>query len=290
MEMHQIRYFLAVDRERNFSRAAETCNITQPALTRAIQKLEDEVGGKLFHRRPGRIELTELGRAMLPRLQHAYEEIVQARADALDLVRNRKQRLRLGVMCTIGPDRLAAFVKPIMSALPKLELVVTEQKGTAVVDQLLNDGIDIGIVGLPNYPDCIDAVSLYHEQYVVAVPDGHRFAAANSVALRDLHGEDYIERINCEFDQHFDASHGDWPIDLNTRYRSEREDWVQAMIKAGFGIAIMPESMPLMPGIRSAPLIAPDVSRAISAVSLSERELPEAANVFLRLIRSQTWA
>ena len=79
MEMHQIRYFLAVERERNFSRAADHCNITQPALTRAIQKLEEEVGGPLFDRRPGRIELTELGRTLLPRLQNAIREVFRAR-------------------------------------------------------------------------------------------------------------------------------------------------------------------------------------------------------------------
>ena len=289
MEMHQIRYFLAVERARNFSRAAEQCNITQPALTRAIQKLEDEVGGKLFHRRPGNIELTELGRALLPRLEHAYQEIADARSDALDLVRLRRQRLRLGVMCTIGPDRLTHLIKPVIDAIPGLELYLSETKGTGVVAALLNDEIDVAVVGLPQYPEGFDAFRLYEEQYVVAVPDNHRFAASNSVELHELDGENYIERLNCEFDDHFDFAHGEWPIDLNLRYHSEREDWVQAMIAAGVGIAILPESFPLMPGIAAAPLVAPQVTRTISIVTLRDRVLPPTALEFLRLVKAQAW-
>ena len=106
MELHQIRYFLAVEREQNFTRAAQLCNITQPALTRAIQKLEAETGGKLFHRRHGRAELTELGRAMSPRLEAVIRDVSHAREEALAFIRQRKQRLRLGIMCTVGPDRL----------------------------------------------------------------------------------------------------------------------------------------------------------------------------------------
>jgi LysR family transcriptional regulator, hydrogen peroxide-inducible genes activator len=290
MEMHQIRYFLAVERARNFSRAAEQCNITQPALTRAIQKLEDEVGGKLFHRRPGNIELTELGRTLLPRLEHAYQEIASARSDALDLVRQRRQRLRLGVMCTIGPNRLTNLIKPVLASIPGLELYLREAKGTDVIADLTSDKIDVAVVGLPHYPQGTDAIRLYDEQYVVAVPANHRFAGSNSVQLQELDGENYIERVNCEFDDHFDFEHGEWPIDLNLRYHSEREDWVQAMIAAGIGIAIMPQSFPLLPGVSAAPLVAPQVSRTISLVTMNDRALPPAALEFTRLVKSHVWS
>lgn len=289
MEMHQIRYFLAVERDRNFSRAAESCNITQPALTRAIQKLEEEIGGKLFLRRPGNIELTELGRALLPRLEHAFNEIADARSFALDLTRERKQRLRLGVMCTIGPERLMSLVKPVISAIGDLQLHLTESKGTEVVTDLLNDEIDVAVVGLPSYPDSLEAYPLYNEQYAVAVPAAHRLAAANAVELRELNGENYIERLNCEFDDHFDFAHGEWPIEMNVRCRSEREDWVQAMITSGVGIAILPQSFPVLPGISTAQLIAPEIARTISIVTVRDRPLPPTAAAYVRLIKAITW-
>jgi LysR family transcriptional regulator, hydrogen peroxide-inducible genes activator len=290
MEIHQIRYFLAVEQARNFSRAAEHCNITQPALTRAIQKLEEEVGGKLFHRRPGQIELTELGRALFPRLEAAYRSISDARLHAQDLVQQRKQRLRLGFMCTIGPDRIGSFLRPLMAAIPNLDLTVREAKGTDVIGDLLADHIDVAVVGLPQYQDGLDVRALYDEQYVIAMPTGHRLAGGNEIALAEMEGENYIERLNCEFDDHFDVLHGEWPSGISVRFRSEREDWVQAMVAAGIGIAIMPESFPLLQGITSAPLVTPSIKRAISLVTVKDRFLPPAAVEFKSLVEAQYWS
>jgi LysR family transcriptional regulator, hydrogen peroxide-inducible genes activator len=82
MELHQIRYFLAVARERNFTRAAQACNVSQPSLTRGISKLESELGGLLFERKVRGSELTELGRLILPQLQRAYGAVTEAIAHA----------------------------------------------------------------------------------------------------------------------------------------------------------------------------------------------------------------
>lgn len=281
MEMHQIRYFLAVERERNFSRAAEQCNITQPALTRAIQKLEDEVGGLLFDRQPGRIELTELGRTVLPRLQKAFQEVAEARSDASQLIRDKKQRLRLGVMCTMGPDRIIGLIDNLGTKFNQLEFELTEAKGHDVVKLLLADEIDIGLIGLPQYSDALESFPLFTERYVLAVPARHKFAKNNTVSLSELDGENYIERLNCEFDDFFESAYGAWPISLNLRYRSEREDWVQAMIKAGMGLAILPESFPLVAGIATSTLIAPEIKRTISAVTVRNRPLPPIAQELL---------
>ncbi|MBX9926841.1 MAG: LysR family transcriptional regulator [Hyphomicrobiaceae bacterium] len=289
MEMHQIRYFLAVEKLRNFSRAAEFSHVTQPALTRAIQKLEEEIGGKLFIRRPGQIELTELGRAVLPRLEAAYREVDLARSEAASLLRNKKHRLRLSVMCTIGPDRLVSLLAQVASAVPHLEMTMTEAKGTEVLSALMHDDVDLALIGLPAYPDVCQAVPLYQERYVVAIPGDHRLVDANAIAISDLDGEDYIERINCEFDDHFEFKNGEWPVDLNTRFRSAREDWVQGMVRAGLGVAIIPESFQLVAGVTTKPLIAPDVSRSISAVSVKDRAQPAAVKSLLEALTAGRW-
>ncbi len=289
MEMHQIRYFLAVERERNFSRAALACNITQPALTRAIQKLEGEIGGKLFNRQPGRIELTELGRAMHPRLEQAYRDLAEACTQAGEMLRSSRNRLRIGMMCTIGPSRLVGLIRTLHETLPDLDLSLTEAKGTAVLDALLADEIDIGLAGLPSYPDQVDVLPLFQERYAVAVPVGHRFANAHEVTLAELDGEAYIERTNCEFDAHFEASHGEWPIDVHTRYRSGREDWVQAMISAGLGLAILPESYPVIDGVAKCGLMTPVVARTISLVTLRDRTFSPTGIKLLQAIRAQAW-
>lgn len=289
MEMHEIRYFLAVHRFRNFTRAAESCHITQPALTRAIQKLEDEVGGKLFTRRPGRAQLTELGRTLLPHFETIDSGVNSARTQAQVLISQRKQRLRLGIMCTLSPDRLIGLIKHLVDAVPNLEIQLTEAKGAELISALINDEIDIGLVGMPKYPVDFEALPLYTERYMLAIPASHRFAKAKSVALAELEGEDYIERLNCEFDDHYQSAYGEWPIDLNMRFQSEREDWVQAMIAAGLGIAILPEAFPMKPGTARCALLSPEVRRTISVVNCRHRQQPHAAREFLRAVKSHDW-
>src|SRR3569623_790767 len=100
MELHQIRYFLAVDDMLNFTRAAERCNVTQPALTRAIQKLEDELGGQLLRRERGLTHLTDLGQMMVPHLEQVLAGSEAARSTARGLLKLEQAALRLGVMCT----------------------------------------------------------------------------------------------------------------------------------------------------------------------------------------------
>jgi len=106
MELHEIRYFLALSRTLNFTRAAEICNVTQPALTRAIQKMEDELGGLLFSRERSNTHLTELGRLLQPQFEAMIEKAESARQIATRFLRLEGAQMTLGVMCTIGPLRL----------------------------------------------------------------------------------------------------------------------------------------------------------------------------------------
>lgn len=289
MEIHQIRYFPAVERERNFTRAAECCHITQPALTRAIQKLELDLGGPLFCRQPGRIELTELGRTLLPHLKTVDREVESARNDAKRLADQRKQRLRIGVMCTLAPGVFVGLLRQLRDDIGELEIQLIEAKGAAVVAALLGDDIDIGLVGLPHYRETIDVVPLYTERYALAVPSRHRFSSLGTVALAQLDGEDYVERLNCEFDDHFQSLHGDWPVQLNVRYQTEREDWAQAMISSGLGMAVVPQSMPLVQGVSRVGLNEPIISRTISMVTLRDREQPRAVGAFLQIVQNYPW-
>src|SRR5439155_3241321 len=103
MEMHQVRYFLALGELLNFTRAAERCHVSQPALTRAIQTLEDELGGPLLHRERHNTHLTELGRMMRPYLQDVLEQSRKAKERARAFASLGAAPLALGVMCTIGP-------------------------------------------------------------------------------------------------------------------------------------------------------------------------------------------
>src|SRR5437899_13100529 len=105
MEMHQIRYFLAVCGSLNFTRAAEACNVTQPALTRAVQKLEEELGSLMFHRKRSRTHLADFGKLMRPDLEQISKNAEQAATTAKCCPRPEQAPLPLGVMCTVAPTR-----------------------------------------------------------------------------------------------------------------------------------------------------------------------------------------
>jgi DNA-binding transcriptional LysR family regulator len=285
MEMHQVRYFLALSETLNFTRAAERCNVSQPSLTAAIKKLEAELGGPLFRRERHRSHLTDLGRLMRPHLERIYASSDVARAEAMAFWELEKAPLRLGVMCTIGPERMVDLFTRLRSEIPSLDVELKEAPGSALVGSLMDGDLDVALIGLPEYPDRLDVKSLYTENYVIAFPQGHRFEAMREVPLKELEPENYLARVNCEHPQFLDRLNISPNFEANAKFRSEREDWVQAMIAAGMGVAVMPEFMPLNPGIGTRLLVEPEVSRTISLVTVAGRRFSPTIKTLVRLAR-----
>jgi LysR family hydrogen peroxide-inducible transcriptional activator len=116
MEIHQIRYFLAVSEYLNFRRAAENCHVSAPALTRAIQKLEDEIGGKLFRRERNLTHLTDLGTLIRPHLEHVLFEAEGAKITAKQFLKLEHAPVKLGVMCSLAKRRVAICIDRNLSS------------------------------------------------------------------------------------------------------------------------------------------------------------------------------
>jgi len=290
MEMHQVRYFLALADSLNFTRAAEICNVSQPALTKAIRKLEEELGGQLFRRERTHTHLTDLGNLMRPHLEAVMAASSAARVEAQSFQRLEKAPLILGVMCTIGPRRLIGFFQALEREVPTIEVSLREGPGDYILDQMLQGHLDLALLALPRYPERLNVRPLYRERYVVGFPDTHRFAAMEQVPLRALDGEDYLNRSNCEYPEYMAALHPETEeLTLRIRYESEREDWIQAMILAGMGCAVMPEFLPIMPGIVTRPLVDPAVDRDISLVSVPGRRFSPAVGAVVALAQRFDW-
>lgn len=289
MEMHQVRYFLAVSETLNFTRAAEQCHVSQPALTKAIKRLEEELGGELFRRERNLTHLTDLGRLMKPHLEAIVSADQAARAEAEDFHSMGRARLRLGVMSTVGPVEMVGFLDRLREEVPRLELQITEAPGPELVEALLRGELDVGLIGLPSLPERLDAVPLYGERYTIAFYGGHRFEAMNAVPLRELDGEDYLLRLHCEFKDHFQALGAEKSWQVNLRYSSAREDWIQAMVLAKLGCSIMPEFLPSLPGIATRVLIEPEVNRTVSLVTVAGRQYSPVMSVLIRLARRYPW-
>ena len=149
MEMHQIRYFLAVCETRNFTRAATACNVTQPALTRAIQKLEAEMGGLLLRRERGRTHLTELGQSMRPHLEEILRNTDSAGSTAKSFLTLEDAALRLGVMCTVGPLRCVGLMSQFHREHPGVTVSLREGVPAALGQMLEEGALDLAVMAAP---------------------------------------------------------------------------------------------------------------------------------------------
>lgn len=289
MELAQIRYFLTLCRELNFTRAAELCHVSQPALTKAIKNLEEELGGELFRRERGNSHLTDLGRLMRPHLEQVLGAAETARAEAGSFRTGKKAPLKLGVMCTISPYLMVDFLRAVRERVPAVELSITELPGNSLIETMMRGEVDVALAGMPKLPDRFDAVPLFAERYGVAFAKGHRFEKMNAVPMRELANEPYVERVTCEFNDHWTALNKGWDLDVNVRFRSEREDWVQAMLAAGLGCAVMPEFLPRIAGVVLRLLIEPEVERTVSLVTVSGRRYSPAIKAVVQLAKGYRW-
>lgn len=271
MELHQVRYFLAACDTLNFTRAAEACEVAVPTLTRAIKKLEDELGGQLFRRERHLTHLTDLGRLMQRHLSDAQAATEAARR-AAEKHAVSETRLKLGIISTLSSAHLVAYLRALAGRAPDLDLDIWESHCADIAQALENSEIDIAIMSWADYPERFRAETLYEESYLVAFAPGHRFEAMDAVPLAELEGEAYIKRLHCEFPSNFLKLGVAKPYrDVRVRYSTEREDWVQSMVAANLGCTLMPQYLPMIPGILTRPIVQPSVNRIVSVVTMAGR-------------------
>ena len=290
MEMHEVRYFLAVCDTLNFTRAAERCNVSQPSLTRAIQKLEAELGGLLFRRERAATHLTDLGLLVRPQLEQIAKDAAVVKSTANSFLRMKNAPLSFGIMCTIGPLRCVGFLSRFQKDHPGIELTLTEDTPPRLTELLQQGKIDVAVMAQPEpFPERFDVHLLYRENFVVGFPPGHRFEAMNAVRVADVAGESYLSRINCEYYDQISDLCVKCNAPLKDAYRSEREDWIQSMVMAGMGICFLPEFSPAMPGLNTRRIIEPEVVRAVSLVTVSGRRFSPAVATFVKALRAYKW-
>jgi DNA-binding transcriptional LysR family regulator len=291
MEMHEIRYFLAASRTLNFHRAAETVHVTQPALTRAIQKLEGELGGKLFHRERNHVQLTDFGSLMRTHLEEIYRRSESAKETARNFLTLQAAPLKLGVMCTIGPVRFVSFLNEFRQAHPGIAVTVIEGVPSRLTELLLEGELDVALMAQPQpFDDHLRPEPIYIERFGLAFSTGHPFERRKTLSLKDAAGEPYLERINCEYGNHIDALCEEHGINIESAYRSEREDWIMAMVAAGMGVCFVPEfSAASQPGVCHRPVVDPEVVRQVSLVTFTGRSQSPAITAFAEAVREHDW-
>ena len=173
MTLNELRYIVAVARERHFGRAAESCHISQPTLSVAVRKLEDELGIALFERSPGEVTVTPVGRRIVEQAQRVLEEAALVKQLASQGQDELAGMLRLGIIYTIGPYLLPHLIPRLHRRAPNMPLQI-EENYTAVLSDRLKDGdLDVLILSLPFDEPGILTRAVYQEPFVVLMPIGH---------------------------------------------------------------------------------------------------------------------
>lgn len=290
MEMQQVRYFVALADTLNFTRAADKCNVSQPALTRAIQQLEHEFGGPLFHRERGNTHLSELGRMMLPYLQTVEQQCRAARDQANAVKKLEQATLTLGTMCTIGPSLVADLMVRFRASHPHVEVSVIDADAPKMIELLEKGALEVAIVGVPQeLPDTFHQLPIFEERFVIVLPPNHRLCASNPIRAAELDKEPYVCRTNCEVFEPVSKEFKSRGIHLRQVFSSPRDDWVQGMIKAGLGVGFFPEFAVTDPGLVVRPLVDPSFTRTIYLTTVRGRPHSPAVGAFVQEARRYPW-
>ena len=243
MTLTDLRYIVALARERHFGRAADRCNVAQPTLSVAVKKLEDELGVTLFERGIGDVRVTAIG---APIVQQAEKVLAEA-ARVTELAAAGKDPLlgplRLGVIYTIGPYLLPALVPLVHERAPKMPLMLTEGYTEKLIERLKNGELDVLVLALPVAEPGIVAQAVYDEEFRVLVPAEHAWSRKKQISTDDLMQEPLLMlgAGNCFRDQVLDLcslASNESPRVLE----SSSLETIRHMVASGVGVTVMPAS------------------------------------------------
>jgi len=290
MEMHQIRYFLAVSRTLNFTRAAEECNVAQPSLTRAIKQLEAELGGDLFRRERPAAQLTELGTRMLPLLKQCYEAAAGARSLATSFKGGKIGTLRIAIADAVDIALLIPHLNQLKRMFNALEFKLLRGNSKDVGDFLKNGEAELGIaVEIDRSWDRLDSWPLFTERFQLVVNRNHPLADKQPIDLGDLQQQQLLSRGYCEYAGQLSAALHAGNIDTGGSHDVSCERDLIKLIEADIGIAIMPRSASTPETLLSTEIEGFDVKRTVQLYGVAGRERTAVASAVMKMLRSADW-
>ena len=242
MNLRELEYLVALAEQRNFHRAAEVCNASQPTLSAQIRKLEEELGVTLFERSSRGLILTQAGEAAVRRARIILHEVTQLRDEAAGHCADGTRRLHLGVFPTLGPYLLPHIVPQFMRHFPSMEILLTEEKSTILLQRLIDGQIDAALLALPVEDPQVTGQKLFCEPFHLAVPSVHVLAGQDRLSADALSGQRLmlLEEGHCLRDQ---------ALTLCRRYGAHEYDGfrgtsletLRQMVVAGMGLTLLPK-------------------------------------------------
>jgi DNA-binding transcriptional LysR family regulator len=290
MEFQQVRYFLNLVDTLNFTEAAMRSGVSQPTLTRAIQRLEQELGGTLVYRDGKDTRLTALGRDIRAEFAAIDESERRVMALSQNRIRGRRETVTVGVSHTVAPALITGFIAHALRQLPALELIVRPIIRDQASEMLLAGQIDGCFTSDAATGSAkLATVEMCNERLLLAMAEGHPLAASTEVSLEDLAGQSYLDRLHCEFRARVNGALRDRAIVMMPRLRSEREDLIQQAVASGIGVCMLPEFSVIVGGLALRPVRGIDLARTVSFQSISGSATAMALRQLRLLVERYQW-
>lgn len=269
MTLNELRFIVAVAQEKSFRRAAERAFISQPALSLAIQKLEEELGLKIFERSRNEVTVTPVGSAIVEQAQRVLEEAERIREIAAQGKNQLESLLRVGIIYSVGPYLLPELIPVLKEMAPNMPLEI-EENITANLDTLLKNGrLDVIIIALPFGDANILTQPLYDESFEVVVSNEHHWAKRRSIHPGELAGEKVLllDSGHCFSNQVAEAC-----PEMNRKGAEVQQgtslETIRNMVASGLGITVLPASANSAryrsPLLKVIPFVKPAPSRRIA--------------------------
>ena len=241
MTLNELRYIVAVAQERSFGRAAAKCFVSQPALSVAIQKLEEELGAPLFERGKTEITITPLGERIVEQAQKVLEEAARIREIVIGGRDQLVGMLRLGIIHTVAPYLLPDLIPELHAIAPQMPLDIEETLTENLEAGLRTGRVDAAIIALPFDPAGVATEFLYEEPFQVVVPHGHKWTRRKAVAPDELAAEHTIllNVGHCFRNQVLDACPELNRSDAQVT-RTNSLETVRNMVASGLGVSVLP--------------------------------------------------
>lgn len=291
MDFNQVRYFLALANTLNFTRAAEQCYVTQPALTQSIRRLETELGGDLLTRNGRGTELTELGRA----LRNHFEQIERTRhlvrSTAKAVITGESSELNIGIMCTVGPALIMPMLDDFLMNHQLISIILHDLTPNNIYELVLSGTIDGAFFGRNSASfSNLRHIELFSEEMMITFHKDHEFSLLPEVPLAEIANHRYVERLHCEFREEFTNFFINEGLDLNVAFRCAREDWIQNLVLNGLGVSLIPKYSIQDPNLHFKPVKNPNLIRHVDFIVPKEHAHKEALNNFISYLVDFDWS
>jgi len=240
---------VALARERHFGRAAAACHVSQPTLSVAIRKLEEELGVRLFERRASQVALTDVGERVVTQAKRVLDEASAVREIARQGRDPLAAPLRVATIYTIGPYLWPGLIRHLQRKAPQMQLLLSENFTLKLIEQVRNGEIDVAIMALPLPPCGLSVQAVYDEPFVIAVPRRHAWTRRKAIASADLENETMLllGSGHCFRDQVLDvcperSRDTESPEGMQRTFEGSSLETIRQMVATGIGITVMPRT------------------------------------------------